>query len=349
MKQVNIKMTVAIVTALWIPMAGAQNAAMTAHEQALYAAAKKEGSVTWYTSQSGTQVSEDVCAMFTVRYPGVKCNPVRATAQVVFQRLIQETRAKATHADVLSTNSVADLVILKKDGSLAAYQPENLRFMAPKIKAMGEKDGYWIPSQVAPLGIVYNKNLVKPGDAPKTWIDLLDPKWLGQAAVAHPGYSGSVGVWVTAMHKLYGREYFEKLAKNKPQIGRSVLDGMNLVISGERKVALAPLNTAEKEASKGAPLVAVYPTDGVLLPLSASAILKDAPHPNAARLFMEFNLGTEMSKFLAAELRNPLRSDVPSPTGIPTLDQIKILTVPDGQVMTSATEMKEMFRDVFGI
>ena len=347
MKQLQLKATLAIVVTM--QLASAQNGAMTPQEQRLYAGAKKEGSVTWYTSQSGTQVSEEVCAMFTARYPGVKCNPVRATAQVVFQRLIQETKARATHADVLSTNSVADLVILKKDGNLAPYTVENLRFVSPRIKAMAEKDGYWIPTQLAPLGIVYNKNLVKAADAPKTWKDLLDPKWQGQTAVAHPGYSGSVGVWVTAMHKLYGREYFEKLAQNKPQIGRSILDGMNLVISGERKVALAPLNTAEKEASKGAPLVTVYPADGVLLPLSASAILKDAPHPNAARLFLEFNLGPELSKYLAAELRNPLRSDVASPPGIPSLEQLKILTVPDAEVMKNAAQMKEMFRDVFGI
>ena len=347
MKQIAI--TLALAAAFSMQVAQAQDGAMTAQEQKLYAAAKKEGSLTWYTSQSGTQVSEEVCAMFTLRYPGVKCNPVRATAQVVFQRLIQETKARATHADVLSTNSVADLVILKKEGNLAPYMVENLRFVPPRIKAMAQKDGYWIPTQLAPLGIVYNKNLVKAADAPKTWKDLLDPKWMGQAALAHPGYSGSVGVWVTAMHKLYGREYFEKLARNKPQIGRSVLDGMNLVISGERKVALAPLNTAEKEASKGAPVVTVYPVDGVVLPLSASAVMKDAPHPNAARLFMEFNLGPEMSKYLAAELRNPLRSDVASPPGIPALDQIKVLTVSDDEVMKNAADMKEMFRDVFGI
>lgn len=348
MKLLKIKMTIAIVTGLWMSVASADSV-MTPGEQKLYAAAKKEGSLTWYTSQSSTQVSEQVCAMFTLRYPGVKCSVVRATAQVVFQRLIQETRAKATHADVLSTNSVADLLVLQKENSLQAYAPENLRFVDPKIRATGNKDGYWIPTQLAPLGIVYNKNLVKAADAPKSWKDLLDPKWQGQGAVAHPGYSGSVGVWAIAMHTLYGREYFEKLAKNKPQVGRSVLDGMNLVISGERKVALAPLNTAEREASKGAPVVAVYPADGVLLPLSASAILKDAPHPNAARLFLEFNLGPEMSKFLADELRNPLRSDVPTAASIPSLDKIKILTVPDEQVMKSSADMKELFREVFGI
>ena len=349
MKLVNIKLTVAIVTSLWLPVASAQAIAMTPHEQQLYEAAKKEGSFTWYTSQSTTQMSEEVCALFTLRYPGVKCSPVRATAQVVFQRLIQETRAKATHADVISTNNVADLLILKKEGSLVAYKPENLRYVSPAIQATGEKDGYWIPTQLAPLGIIYNKNLVKPADAPKGWKDLLDPKWKSQTAVGHPGFSGSVGVWVMAMHNLYGREYFEKLAENKPQIGRSVVDGMSLVISGERKVSLAPLNTAENEARKGAPVVAVYPTDGVLLTLSASAVLKDAPHPNAARLFMEFNLGPEMSKFLVAAMRNPLRTDIAPPAGIPSLDQVKILTVPDEEVMKRGAEMKEMFREVFGI
>jgi iron(III) transport system substrate-binding protein len=360
MKLHYLRMTLAVIAALCIPAAYAQTAAavgagaapakpMTPYEQTLYAAAKKEGSVVWYTSQSGTKISEDVCKLFTARYPGVACNSVRATAQVVFQRLIQETRAKATHADVLSTNNVTDLLTLKKEGSLQPYKPENLRYMVPRIQATGNKDGYWIPTQLAPLGIVYNTNLVKPADAPKTWLDMLDPKWQNQTAIAHPGFSGSVGIWVTAMRKLYGPTYFERLAKNKPQIGRSVLDGMNLVMSGERKVALAPLNTAAEEARKGAPIVVVYPTDGVLLPLSASAILKDAPHPNAAKLFMEFNLGPEISIYLGSQLRESLRSDIPSPASLPSLAKIKILNVPDEEIMKNSAEMTEYFRDVFGI
>src|SRR5690606_10358647 len=107
--------------------------------------------------------------------------------------------------------------------------------------------------------------------------------------------SGSVGVWVVALDKLYGWEYFEKLAENAPQVGRSVVDGLNLVESGERSISTAPLVLVEAGKKEGKPLMAVYPEDGALLPASVSAVMEKAPHPNAARLFMEFMLSKDYS------------------------------------------------------
>lgn len=349
MKKTTIKMLAVAVAVFGLSGAYAQGTAMTAQEQELYKAAKAEGSLTWYTSQSSTDRSEAHCALFTTRYPDVKCNVVRATSQVIFQRLMQEIQAKSVHADVLSSNSEADFIILKKQGALVSYKPENLKYAEPSIRDMGDKDGYWITSNVAPLGIGYNTKLVKPEDAPKTWSDLLDPKWKNQVAIGHPGFSGSVGIWTAAMLELYGREYFEKMAKNNPQIGRSVLDGLNLVISGERKLALVPLNNAEDQGRNGAPIAVVYPTDGSLLPPSGSAVLKSAPHPNAARLFLDFALSKEASQVLVDEMRFPLRADTPQPKGIPAFSSLKLLTIPSEIVIDRVNKAKETFRDVFGI
>ena len=69
--------------------------------------------------------------------------------------------------------------------------------------------------------LIYNSSKVKPEDAPRTWTDLLDPKWKNQVATGHPAFSGCTGVWVVALRKLYGWSYFEKLAKNNPRVGRS--------------------------------------------------------------------------------------------------------------------------------
>jgi len=327
---------------------GAQTSTMSPKERELYEAARKEGSITWYVSQTTTERADGACQLFMKKYEGVKCNAVRASGQVVFQRIMQEVQANVSQADVISTNDDAHLVILKQAGQLAQYTPENEAAMIPAVRAGGDP-GYWSVTAISPLGISYNTRLVKAEEAPKTWEDLLDPKWKNQVAISHPGFSGSTGVWTVALRKLYGWDYFEKLAKNNPQIGRSVADGVNLTVSGERKVSLAPLVLIEDEARKGAPIKAVYPTDGSVLPPGVSAVLKGAPHPNAARLFMEFLLGVEYAEYTVRDTRWPVRGDVKIPENLPPLSNVKIITIPTEEVMKTLEEAQQQFRDTFGI
>ena len=76
---------------------------------------------------------------------------------------------------------------------------------------------------------------MKEADAPKNWTDLLDPKWKDKIALGHPGFSGYVGTWVVTLRKLYGWDFFEKLAKNNPQVGRSINDTVTMLNAGERR------------------------------------------------------------------------------------------------------------------
>jgi len=331
------------------PLAHAQ-VQMTPHETELYEAAKAEGSVTWYVSQFTTERADGLCQRFTERYPGVACNPVRASGQVVFQRLQQELAADALQADVMSTNDDSQMLQLKQEGHLEQYAPENLKHMIPALRDLGDKENYWITSGVAPIIMVYNTNLVSKEEAPKNWTDLYDPKWKGQVAIGHPGFSGSVGLWAILMNDLYGPEFFSKLEENEPQIGRSVADGHNLVVSGERKIALAPLPLVESDArQKGAPIASILPTDGALLPPSAAAMLKKAPHPNAAKLFLEFSLGVEASQYFAQDFRYPLRTDVQATEGMPPLDSYKTVGVPTEEAVKKLPDIQALFRDTFGI
>jgi len=88
--------------------------------------------------------------------------------------------------------------------------------------------------------ITYNNSLVAEKDAPKNWPDLLDPRWKDKVAIGHPAFSGYVGTWVVLMRKLYGWQYFEKLEKNKPQIGRSINDTVTMLNAKERWWPPAP-------------------------------------------------------------------------------------------------------------
>ena len=157
-----------------------------------------------------------------------------------------------------------------------SYQPHNLVNMFDSLKQYNDKNTlYWVTA-AALVAITYNTSLVSEKDAPKNWTDLLDPKWKYKVSIGHPAFSGYVGTWVVEMKKLYGWQFFEKLEKNKPQIGRSINDTVTMLNSKERWVAAGPEATTLLSRDKGNPLAVVYPKDGTLLMVSATGIPKNA-------------------------------------------------------------------------
>ncbi|MBV9891962.1 MAG: extracellular solute-binding protein, partial [Rhizobacter sp.] len=184
-------------------------AQMAPWEQALYDAAKKEGQFTVYTAHYDTETIADICAAFDRRYPGVKCNFVRTTAQVAFQRLQQDLKANLAVASVFSSTDISHYPELKKSGLLMTYQPHNLANMVDSLKQYNDKDNqYWVTA-AALIVVAYNTSLVTEKDAPKRWTDLLEPKWKDKIAIGHPAFSGYVGTWTVEMRKLYGWQFFE--------------------------------------------------------------------------------------------------------------------------------------------
>ncbi len=127
------------------------------------------------------------------------------------------------------------------------------------------------------------------------------------------------------MKKLYGWQYFEKLEKNKPQIGRSINDTVTALNAGERQVAAGADGSTLFSAARGNPLAVSYPSDGAVLIISPSAIMKGTKHPNAAKLFMEYLYSIEASKINAKHFGVPLRPEVASPPGAKPISEIKLI------------------------
>lgn len=317
-------------------------------EQELYEAAQEEGQIVWYVSQTTSEFADQVCNLFQQTYPGVECSAVRATGSVTFQRVMQEVQAQAVQGDVYSSNDTTDFLLLSEGDALLEYLPQRIDNMLPNLREAG-RDGLWFTSNVSPYGIVYNTGLVADEEAPQTWTDLLDPKWKGQVGIAHPGFSGSMGMYAIAMRDKYGWEYFEKFEENDPYIGRSIADGFNLVVSGERKVAVAPVTLGLAATASGDPVQTVFPEDGLMLPPSGTGILADAPHPNAAKLFEEFLLSEAYADLLIENLRYPLIQGVELPEGMPPLDDVELLTVDPESAATEVVEIQDQFRATFGI
>jgi iron(III) transport system substrate-binding protein len=330
------------------PMAVAAD--MPEHERALYAAARREGQLTWYTGQMQAEPSEAIGRAFTERYPGVRVNVVRSTSQVAFQRLSQDMRARVRQCDVFSSVDQSHLTFLKQEGHLLEYRPRNAEGLLDVVRRHGDPDGFFQVTYLALYMIGRRTDRVSEVEAPRTWQDILDPKWKDQLSIGHPGFSGAVGSWAVLMHKMYGVDYFKALERNKPQIGRSAADPVTLLNAGERTIGVVmPSATSLLSISRGNPIALIYPRDGTVMVPAPSGALKAAPHPNAAKLFMEYFTGPTYSQTVRQYFGESLRPDVPPPDGAKPLDQVNFLVPTPEEVETGIPEIREIWRDIFGV
>lgn len=314
---------------------------------ALAAAARKEATLTWYVAQVDGGTAEVMGRAFTKDYPGVDVAVIRTTGQVAYQRLMQDLKNNSPQCDVFSTTDISHMPALKARKALAEFTPQNAKYIAPAFQGLTE-EGLSYPSTSTLMLLVYNTQRVKPEEAPKSWTDLLEPKWSGRAAFGHPAFSGYVGVWTVALRKLYGWEYFDKLAKNKPQIGRSGNNPITMLNGGERDVGLAPLATSMLMADKGNPIAIQYPTDGSVLCIGPSAVMANAPHPNAARLFAEWLLSKDFAQVCVDARIDPVRDDVPPKPGVKKLSEVKLLRLTTAEIGKGIPQSIEDWRDTFG-
>jgi iron(III) transport system substrate-binding protein len=322
---------------------------ITARQKELYELAKKEGEVNWYTTHSNDATAQALGRDFAAAFPGIKANVVRTTAQVAYQRLTQEQKAGAMQVDVFSSTDIGHYVALKEKGLLEKYAPDNAGRLI-EVYRNYDPDGYYTVTSAGLIAIGYNTAKLKEADAPKNWPDLLDAKWKDKIALGHPGFSGYVGTWVVTMKKLYGWDFFEKLAKNNPQIGRSINDTVTMLNAGERIVAgSGPVGTVMESAGKGNPIALIYPTDGAVLINAPSGIPKGVRHPNAAKLFMEYLLSSEASQIWVEHFNESMRPEVKPLSGAKSAADVKTIHPTVEEITKGVPEVIRQWRDTYGV
>ncbi|HYZ22625.1 MAG TPA: extracellular solute-binding protein [Rhodopila sp.] len=311
------------------------------------AAARAEGNLTWYVAQVDAQTAEALGKAFSAAHPGIGVGVIRTTGQVAFQRLLMDIKNNTPQCDVFSATDISHMPVLKDRGQLEQYAPDNARNLLPPFQALSDP-GYSYITNAARYFLIYNRNLVKPEEAPKAWTDLLDPKWKGRVATGHPAFSGCTGTWALALKKIHGWEFFEQLAKNNPRIGRSAVDPMTLINAGECLVGMGAANNAYAAIDKGNPLGINHPTDGLVLCVTPSAIPARAPHPHAARVFMDWLLSPEYVRMIANDGSDPIIEGVPPRPGMPPLAEQKIIPLTVEEIRKGVPEVIEQWRDTFG-
>ena len=252
----------------------------------LIEAAKKEGQVNYYTS-TDLPVAEKLAKAFEAKYPGITVRVERTGAERVFQRIGQEYASKIHAVDVVNSSDAAHFIVWKRDGILAPYVPEDVAKFYPVEHK--DVDGQFASWRIWLSIIAYNTNLVKAEEAPKSFADLLDPKWKGKIVKAHPGYSGTIMTATYQMQRDLGWTWFEQLAKQNVMQVQSSADPPKKLEIGERSV-MADGNEYNifslKEA--GRPVEPVYASEGSPLIIGPNGIFKTSPNPNAAKLFQSF-------------------------------------------------------------
>jgi iron(III) transport system substrate-binding protein len=315
-------------------------------QDARVAAARTEGKVVWYTSLELSS-AERVAKMFEAAYPGIKVDVHRTGSQRILQRVMQELQAGIKNVDVVHTSDAGHFVLLKDKKLLAQHTPPGVERFPAGFK---DRDGYYYGLRATVNVIAYNTTAVSAAEAPRTWKDLLDPKWKGKEVTAHPGYSGVIATHVLALVQLHGWDYFKALAANRVMLVQSAVDPSGVVASGERVVAV---NGGDyvfyKQKKKGAPLELVYPKEGVPLVVSPTAITAFAPHPNAARLFTDYSFSREVQQALAdSEGLYTGHPEVKYPADKPKLSDLKLLQVDPEELEKRNEEIKKRFVEFFG-
>jgi iron(III) transport system substrate-binding protein len=275
-------------------------------EQKLIAGAKQEGAVSIYTSMQLPD-SLPLTQAFEKKF-GIKVSLWRASGEKVVQRALAEARAARFDVDVVETDG-AQMEILYRERQLAPFHSPSLKDIPPKIIPAHK---HYVPTRLSLYVLVYNTRLVPSGEVPKSYEDLLNPRWTGRL-----GLEAADVAWFAAVTKAMGREkglaYFERLAAARPEIrsGHTLL--AELVASGE--VLMAPdahIQGVERLKKRGAP-VEWKPLQPAFGQPSSVGVTRRAPHPHAALLFADFILSREGQEIIKSRNRVPSSRAVDSP------------------------------------
>jgi iron(III) transport system substrate-binding protein len=314
----------------------------------LIEAARKEGKVSYYAAIE-LGVAERLGKLFEAKYPGIAVRVERSGAERIFQRIGQENDSGIHAVDVANSTDVAHYLEWKKNGWLAPYLPEEVvkHFPADQF----DPEGLYATSCAWFETIGYNTNLVKAENAPKSYADLLDPKWQGKLVKGHPSYSGAILTTTYILSRELGWSYLEKLAQQKVMQVQSAGDPPRKIALGECAV-MADGNDYSLILFKdqGKPVEVVYPAEGAPLIIVPSGVFKSAPNPNAARLFQSFFFSHEAQQMLVNEFAHrSFHAEVKPRAGQKPMSEVKMLKSDPVAVQAQSEEIKAHYARLFRV
>ena len=301
----------------------------------LIAGAKKEGALVVYASATAPQL-QMYFAAFNKKYPFIRSEFFRTGKQKLVSKILLEEQAKQRIADLIHT-SVIETNIIKKRNGLSRYVPREASALPSEYK---DPEGFWTSVYASGTLLGYNSRQVKRADAPKKYEDLLDPRWKNSIAIDTNKIE-----WFAMLLKLKGRLFMERLAAQKPipENGNTLV--LQLLAAGEFPITAGVYEySVEDMKTKGAPVdwIGLEP---VIIYTVAVSLPSRPPHPNSAKLFIEWLLSKEGQEVINHYGRVPIRDDVESRYG-KILKQHKLLMT-DVDLGQREVEVNDAFRKLF--
>ena len=314
---------------------------------ALIAAARKEGKIAFYSALE-LNVSEKLARAFEAKYPGIAARVERSGAERIFQRIGQEKDSNISAADLVCSTDPAHFIFWKRKDWIAPYVAEEMAKNLPPDRINPDGTSATVCCWFSVIG--YNTELVKPEDAPKSYADLLDPKWKGKIAKGHPGYSGAILTATYQISRDLGWGYFEKLAQQNVMQLQSAAEPPRKIALGERAIQ-ADGNDYSLALYKdqGRPVQVVYATEGTPQIIVETGLFRSAPNPNAARLFQQFLFSVEGQQIFIDFAHRSFHTQVKERPGLPPLSAIKAMKGDPAAVEAQSGEIKARYSKIFGV
>ena len=293
--------------------------APTQSVEELYEKAKVEGALVIYGG-GPTSLYEEPAREFERRYPGIRITIHSGFSNVHNEKIGQQLRANTLDADLAILQTVQDYVRWKKDGVLASFKPPAWDAIDASFK---DADGYYVGVFVTSVSYAYNRDLVKPGDAPKSATDFLKPEFRGRMISCYPHDDDITLYLFYTLVQRYGWDWMSRYIANGAQFIQGHLGVSRGLASGTSVVSIdSNPNFSLREQRAGKPVeIAFSEIDPTPVWAQTAATFKASPHPNAARLFLAWFLEKEQQARL--DTWSP-RRDVPPPAGLPPLFSIKL-------------------------
>jgi ABC-type Fe3+ transport system substrate-binding protein len=309
----------------------------------LYAKAKDESSLVLY-SGGPAQPYERMAKDFEQRYPGIAVSVTGGFSNVLDRKIDDQLAAKKLAVDMAIFQTVQDFVAWKKAGVLLPFKPDGYGAIDPRFR---DEDGAFTTASVVLLTYAYNTKLVAPADVPKSALDFLKPEFAGKLVTAYPADDDATLYVFDTIVRKYGWDYMKKYMAQKPNFIEGHLDVLRSVANGGNLVTFDSTSSTTGALKRaGQPIDFAFPASDVMPTFFVTAgIFKDAPHPNAAKLFLDWYMAKEQQGRLGTY---SARTDVAPPAGLRPLSAYRIATgyrqfVSDEQALVALRKQFESY------
>jgi iron(III) transport system substrate-binding protein len=304
-------------------------------------AARREGTLSWYTS-TPVALAQQLADRFQ-QQTGIKVQLLRTGGQAVLRRLQQEVSAGRPGADVMTMSDAGAANGLAKQGLFEPFRPEGFDKVVEEAR---DRDGRWIAQRLSIVGIPIRSDKVK--EVPTTWSDLKHPKYKGLMVMPDPSFTAIQLIVVGMLSRTLGWDFYKALRANETMIVQGHQQVFSTMQQGERVIGAEGADPRSFSDGQEVPnQKMIYPTEGVFIVSSPTAVIKGARNPNAGKLFAQFMISPQAQSMIAEGGIHAARADIPPPPGQPALTEVKFMPVDLDLIEERGRELKTRFADIF--